>query len=34
MTPTIFGKEDAEAHDILLCIQTGKTVDDDEPDAL
>lgn len=22
-------KEDAEAHDILLCIQTGKTVDDE-----
>ena len=21
-------KEDAEAHDILLCIQTGKSVDD------
>jgi len=23
-------KEDAEAHDVLLCIQTGKTVDDDK----
>ena len=22
-------KEDAEAHDVLLCIQTGKTVDDE-----
>ncbi len=23
-------REDAEAHDVLLCIQTGKTVDDDD----
>ena len=22
-------KEDAEAHDVLLCIQTGKTLDDE-----
>lgn len=22
-------KEDAEAHDVLLCIQTGKTIDDE-----
>ena len=22
-------KEDAESHDVLLCIQTGKTVDDE-----
>ena len=27
-------KADAYAHDVLLCIQTGKTVDDREPDAL
>ena len=27
-------KDDARAHEILLCIQTGKTMSDPEPDAL
>ena len=34
MTPTIFARRTPRAHDVLLCIQTGKTVDDDKPDAL
>jgi DNA polymerase III subunit alpha len=25
---------DARAHDILLCIQTGKTISDDQPHAV
>ena len=27
-------KDDARAHEILLCIQTGKTMSGPEPDAL
>ena len=32
--PTICAKSDSELHDVLLCIQTGKTMDDPGPPAL
>ncbi len=30
MTVIILNREHAEAHDVLLCIQTGKTIEDND----